>query len=62
MLQIKYTSKTNKLRKRDQILWLSEALDKSGQKTQTFNYKISARDVRYSMINIINTAICMKNC
>ena len=24
--------------------------------------KISAKDVRYSMINIINIAICMKNC
>lgn len=46
MLQIKYTSKTNKLRKRDPDLWLSEALDKGVKRHKLSITKISARDIK----------------
>lgn len=33
-------------------------LSEDSQKVQTLSYRINSRNVMYSMINIINTAIC----
>ena len=73
MIQVNYTSKTNKHihRKRDQICGYREVgsglvegigeeeLDEGGQKVQTSRYKIRkfTRDVTCNMENIINTAV-----
>ena len=32
-------------------------LDEGGQKVQIFSYKINTRDIKYNMINIINSAV-----
>ena len=73
MLQVNYTSKTNKhiRRKRDQICGCREVgsgvvegigeeeLDEGGQKVQTSRYRIRkfTRDVTGNMKNTINTAV-----
>ena len=33
-------------------------MDEGSQKAQMSSYKVSTKDVRYNMINIINTAVC----
>ena len=38
--------------------WREGELVEGSQKVQIYSYKISARDVMYNLINIINTAVC----